>query len=486
MSVRALVASLLLSVANQAHATEVVWLGNAPEDQRARVAELDGYTGPLDALDFRSAGTRSSGLDDRAYAKLESALQEVRPYELKLDGELVIMADLQAPMDAITVIRGPEDRATLFRALAYQGFAVSRYFDTALGTDPEAEPWRVELDASYVERPWRDAAALDPSREVTPYEIAETPQRLAYSSVQDKVTGALPGGFRVEGLPAGALIRVDGRPADDTASTIRVPAGKHWIHVEQEGRVLQRWTVDLTPGGTEVLTLPLTEAVWQGFVRGLSPQSPVPDALLPHLEALGGEVWFARAGSKQPTVLRVTAQEVTEIELPKIRGSSGSAAADGLSVAGFIGTGWISSGDFYLGNLPDAPQTRATVNSLSVVPAVGLSYDRGLLRAGAGVDMAVTPGAFHYARYGESTTRLRPTPHLEVGTRYATVIAGWTFPHHPVTGLRAQLPLPKNLELRADGRIGFGGDRQRVDGSTYRIQPLYTAFLSIGYRWSPQ
>ena len=66
------------------------------------------------------------------------------------------MRDLQGPIDAISLVRGDEDRDALFAALAYQGFAVNRYFDTALADDPTAEPYRASWDGWVVERPWLD------------------------------------------------------------------------------------------------------------------------------------------------------------------------------------------------------------------------------------------------------------------------------------------------------------------------------------------
>ncbi|MEZ4321066.1 MAG: hypothetical protein R3F61_26540 [Myxococcota bacterium] len=478
------IALFALALALPAGAAEVVWLGPVTPEQKARVSALDGAGRVLDAWDVRAAGTDASAADDAAYARLTAALQEVRAYELKLDGELVIMADLQVPLDAISVVRSAEDRTALFRALTYQGFAVDRYFDASLASDPDAEPWRASLDSAVVERPWRDAAALDPKREVTPYEIAEAPQRVAYDRVREAVTGALPGGLRVEGVPEGALLRVDGEPRDDTASNLRVPPGRHYVHLERDGHILERWTVDLEPGSTEVLTVGLSDAVWQGFVRGLSPETPVPAELRPRLEALGGELWFAKSGPRDPVVFRVTPDRVEAVELPRER-TARDDDGSGLSITGFVGGGWLSSGDFFLQEYPNAPETRGTVNSATLVPALGAAFDLGLLRVGAGVDSAFTPGAFHYARYGTRQTRLRPFPHVEVGTKYASITAGYLFPYHPMAGVRGSLPLPAGLEVRAEARAGLGSERALQDGSPYQIQPIYTAFASIGYRWRP-
>lgn len=486
MPLRAILAPLAtLAIVLPASAAEVVWLGVAPADQRERVEAMPDYTGSVGAWAFRASGTALSPADDAAYARLASALEEVRPYELKLDGELVIMADLQVPIAAIDIVRTPDDRTALFRALAYQGFAVNRYFADALGSDDEAAPWRADVAGTLVEKPWRDAAALDPGREVTPYEIAEAPQRVAYEKVHETVGNALPGGLRVEGLPERALLYVDGEVRDDSASNVRVPPGRHFVHVEKEGHVLERWAVELEPAKTEMLAVDLTDEAWQGFARTVDVGSEVPEAIRKRVAARGGEVWFARAGAKDPVVLAVTEAGVTAVGVPRVKGSSGEPTNGGLSFAASVGGGWLSSGDFFLQEYPNAPETRGTVNSASIVPGVSAAYDIGLFRVGAGVDAAFTPGAFHYAKYGTSTTRLRPYPHVEVGTRYASVTAGWLFPHHPTGGLRAAVPLPAGFEIRGDARIGIGGDRTLESGDTYVIQPIYTAFASVGWRIRP-
>ena len=159
-------------------AGEVVWFGEPEPADRLTVSAEALPSGPeLDLTDLATASSRFGQTDRRALDDLEAALEEVRPYEARLDGELVIMRDLARPIEAVTVLRTEGDRDVLFKALAYQGFAVDRYFLQTLADDPEGEPFRVTVDGQVLERPWVDANALDPERSITAYDIAEAPQR---------------------------------------------------------------------------------------------------------------------------------------------------------------------------------------------------------------------------------------------------------------------------------------------------------------------
>jgi hypothetical protein len=468
-------------------AADLVVVGNLPPEARARIEAMDGTDTVVTGLAFRATGSDRTEDDDAAIAHLPETLAAVRPFELKLDGELVIMDDLEVAIADVQLLPNVDARGKLFEALVYQGFAVDRYFGGALDDD-EATSWRAELDGTLVVRPWRDAAALEPEREVTPYEIAEAPQRVAYGTLRDAVRNALPGGVRIEGVPERAIVYLDGEPIDAARGTLRVPPGRHFIHVQQaEGgttRVLARWTVDLAPASSETLAMDLPDEVWRAFVRGLDESSTVPEPIAERIDARGGVVRFARMVGGSPTVFEVTPDTVTRLEVgraPRAR-TAREVGADGVSLAFSAGAGWLNSDDFYLQAFDEAPRTRATVNSFALVPGVSADYDLGLFRAGLGVDMAVTTGPNHIARFGEQSTRLRPYPHLAVGVRYAQLTAGYLFPHHPTGGLRATIPIANGFELRADGRAGLGSTRTRADGTDAEIQPVYTVFGGVGWR----
>ena len=94
--------SLLLSVLvlpSAALAADVVWLTEPASDQHQRVAAQAGSSaGPLSAADLRGAATRETDDDGAAIDALRAAVDSVRAYETKLDGELLIMQELDGPI----------------------------------------------------------------------------------------------------------------------------------------------------------------------------------------------------------------------------------------------------------------------------------------------------------------------------------------------------------------------------------------------------
>lgn len=470
----------VILVLGSALAADLVWLDAPSPSDRARVAALPGVTGERSPDALRGAATDVRPSDDDAYRRLDETLVAVRAYESKLDGEVVIMDDLQTALDAITVVPEPSSRDVVFRALAYQGFAVQRYYADALGEDPSGEPWRAALGGEAAVRPWVDAVALIPDRDVTPYDIAEAPQRVAFGQVRTRVLDALPGGLRVTGLPKGAELVVDGSPRPSDGATLRVPPGRHYVHVRQGGAVMARWTVDLAPGATEALAFDDPSPAWDAFLAGLSEGSAVPGPVQQAVTAVGGEIWLARTGSKGPEVFRVTPTAVSAVELPKDAGAAPERG--GLSVSAGIWGGWLSSGDFYT-QAPDvAPRERSTVNAVTLVPNVGLDLDVGMLRVGAGFEMPWHPGEHHVALTGAARLAVRPTPHVWMGLPWIQGTVGYVFPYHPMVGGRAAVPLPAGLEARGEARVGLPSTRTRADDTTYDTLPLVSAGLGLAIR----
>lgn len=477
-------AALLL--AGTADAVEVVWLGPHGPDQAAWVAEQAGaQRAPLTPLDLRVAATAWSADDDAAYAALESALKEVRAFETRLDGELVIMRDLQRPIAAIGVVRDVRDRTRLHAALAYQGFAVDRYFEDTLATAPEAEPYRAWLGEQWVAKPWLDAVALAPDKDVTPYEIAEAPQRVAYNTVRDVARAALPGTLVPFDLPQGSRLIVDGSPAEPgSTGDVKVPPGRHLVHAELDGQIVARWDLRVGAGDEVALQFTLTDTVWRRFLRDVAERADVPEPLRPAIEALGGEVWLARVVQGQLEVLSMTPESIRRVELqqPTAPERSGGGGGGGLSVTAGVLTGWLGSHDFYLQDPANAPRTVGTVNSATLGLSLGADLDVGPLRLGAGVDAHLTPGAHHTANYGEASTRVRPHPHLAVGLRPVQATVGFLAPWHPTLGLRVTAPLVGPLELRGSAFAGLPRTLDRADLTTYTTGDLFAASAGVGLR----
>jgi hypothetical protein len=475
-------------------AAEVVWVGAADPAFEAQVLALAKPSrAPLSLNDLLGAdGDRR--LADRTGAEaLDRALQAVRAYESRLDGELVIMDDLERALGNVQVIANDADRERIFRALAYQGFAVHRFFEGTLASDPRAEPYRVVVNDLAWVRPWAQAIALDPSRELTPYDIAETPQRVAYAE-QSKTYGreVLPGTLVLNDggwAGQGGTFTIDGRP--DASSEIKLLPGRHWVHLTVGGRVMDLARVDVIAGKTTSFTPAQTAATWASWSSAVARgETPAPDAaVLDDVRALGGEVWFVVDGPKARKVLALSVdggwREVAVETGRSPRGSGGSEESGGLSLAAGLGVGWMYSGDFYTQNPGVAPHTVGTVNSAVLDLDLQAAYDAGPARVVVGLDTWLPPGEHHVALSGDGAWRLRPVPYIGSGIRYAQIHLGFAFPYHLSVGAAASVPVYGALEVQARAWYGLPGTLNRQNGSSYDLGALSTVQVGVGGRWRP-
>jgi len=466
-------------------AAEVVWLSPPDDMTRAFVAEQAGASlGALTSLDLRSAATAWTPADQAAYNTLDTVLQEVRTYETKFDGELVIMRDLAGPIAAIGVVRDETDRSKLYAALAYQGFAVNRYFDTALGEDDQAEPYRMDLNGLAIEKPWFDAVALDPDRSVTPYDIAEAPQRVQYGKVQEMVKNSLPASLAPAGLPEGSELVIDGRETEvGAAGNIKLVPGRHLIHVQTDDAILARWDLTLASGDSVDAEVPLTDAIWTGFLDGLAQDgASVPAELHASIDALGGEVWVGIPGDEL-AVYKVTTAGVEALELERPRNPNDPAPEGGFSFAVAGTTGWFYDGNFYRDN-PSAGANTGTVNSGALGLITEGVMDFGMLRIGAGMHTQFTLGSNHFSTYAADakTTRFRPYPHVLIGHRNVQATFGFQFPHHPAVGGNLIIPVGEPFELRGFSTLLIPLKKTRANGTEYAPWVAGSAGVSLGLR----
>ncbi|TVQ92704.1 MAG: hypothetical protein EA397_05985 [Deltaproteobacteria bacterium] len=445
-------AALLPSLA---WASEVVWVDPPKPGEVSEVASMARASGePRSVLDLRSARAGFSERDRAAWRRLDRTLEELRAFETQLDGELIIARDLAAPIAAISLVRSSGERAQLRRALAYQGFAVHRLSGGDL-SDPDAAPYAVELGDGAFLKPWADAAALDPDYTISAYDIAEAPERVAYAAHAQALKRVLPATLRVEDLPDGASLSLNGEPAKFSDSgLIRVLPGRHFLHLTVEGRIVERWVVEPEAGASLTVRAEHSEQVWTKTLRGLS-EGPTPELLREAVQAMGGEVWVAHREGGQLKVFKLGPDGVSEATLdPKGAEVDRGARAEGLFLRGAVGVGWMWSGDF-LASHPGAPATYGTVNAVMPELSAEISYRQGWLAFDAGASLWTPLGRHHTARTGTMELRPRPMPFVAVGLPWVQAFGGYLFPHHPMAGLRAELPLGElPLALRAEARIG--------------------------------
>jgi hypothetical protein len=477
----------MLLIAGAAAAAEVVWLSVPSDIERAAVAAAAGATGPaLSPLDLRAAATRWQAADTEALERLDGALRDARAFEARLDGELVILGDLADPIAAVGALRDDADRGRLYAALAYQGFAVDRYFADTLATDERAAVWRVDWSAHVAIRPWVDALALEPAREITAYEIAEAPQRTAYAAMQAIAAEWLPGTLVPEALPEGAVLVIDGRPTPlDAAGTAKVRPGRHLAHAEVVAEpgappiILARWDVEVAPAGRVPLVTALPDDAWNAWLGALADGGAVPAPIGDAVRALGGEVWLARGAGRDRAVWSVRPDRISAVTIERPRAAPQEAHRGPRLTAG-VGGGWWFDDGFWLQSPFDTPNTAQTVNAAAIQASVHARLPVGPARLAIGADLAVPLGADHVARVGSTDFRPRPQPWVGAGFAPAIATLGWIFPWHPAVGVIGAVPLPGPVELQPRVAVGLPRTLAR-EGAPYATGNLVSAGILVAF-----
>ncbi|HHO54356.1 MAG TPA: hypothetical protein ENK18_26665 [Deltaproteobacteria bacterium] len=450
-----------------------LWLHPPSSEDAARVALLTSGAEPITRLELRASAARITEADLQALRNLDGALQEARPYETELDGERVILELLEPAIRSVGVLRDDTDRSALFGTLAYQGFALSRFFGADLATDPAAEPWRTEILGVAVETPWLDAIALDPRRRITSYEIAEAPQRRAFTERRAQLVNTLPGLL----LPPKVddTLVVDGRPTTPGPSgTVAVLPGRHLIHLERRGLVIDRWDVRVASGERVVLQQPVPDPVLETFLGDLVDGAPIPPELEILLEAHGEPLWIAEPTDEGPKLFKIEGDTLVAVPIPR--------TPDPVPIVFSLGIlgGWLASDDFYLQDPTASEATYATVNAGLVGGYASAGLDLAPLRITLGLDLLVPTGETHIALTGSGSMRARPIPHLAAGLPWIQATAGLLFPYHPAVGGQLALPGPGPLKGRLSGWYAPGPERLRSDGSTWFGNPIASVSLGLG------
>lgn len=471
-------------------AAEVVWLEPPSEADAARVAAFAGAErGPLSPAAFRAVLTKRTKDDRSAIEGLVIARQAAKEHESVLDGELKILAGLEAPLQEITLLADADDREVVVSALLYQGFAVDRFWGSTLGEDPGAAPWRITIDDAVVERPWLDAYAIAPLRPPTARDISEAPQRDRFEELRSTLAKATRARVLAPDLPAGAVLVVDGQQTEvDDLTVLELVPGQHWFHVELNGHVVARHKVRLSPGQRFQVELPVPQEVWDDLLRHLrTGERRLPGAVRPAIEAMDGEVWFAEKLGDDIRAWKVTPEGAESVEISGAPPSLGGPGPIGnVSVAAWAGPVWLNSPDFR-DQLSDPPEGAGVVNAIA--PAVGLelAWDRDWLRYGLGIDLTLPLGEHHVALSAGGGYRLRPTPYLLLGHPLVQASFGFLAPYHLVGGVEGAVPLGKGpLEIRAHARWGRPPPMVRADGTTWEGRSVTTLGVGLGARLRPR
>lgn len=460
----------------------VVWLSDPPDPELApdltriprRVVAPDSSLSESDVL---------------ALARLEEELAAVRPLAQEFDGELEIMSRLQAAIDDVEVLRDAADRDLLYRALAFQGFAVRRYFQDQIATEPGAAPYRVVMGGMVEVRPWVDAVALDPERKPQVADIAEEPERRAFDESRARIKVAPQAIVVLAELPDQAVLKIDGRVAP-AGLRVRVTPGKHYLAIHDGEGIRGHNDVRMAPGGEFRMELPPSERDLVLLAVRLR-EKPSSLTLEDRIAAA-----FARLPPTAHLAVRTGDGSVLyriDEKLAILAGSTSSTEqgskttltlnfGDGVTIGTHASVGWLYDGQYVLENSA-APRTSATVNAITPLLGLDAQAAYGPAVFGVGIEAAFPTGPWHTLPVGAATWRVRPHLYATGGIPELQLTLGTLLPWHLAVGLRGQLPISTGVELRGAYVQGLGLALPRADGADdFIARPAHTLSLGIGTR----
>ncbi|MCP4806644.1 MAG: hypothetical protein GY913_29210 [Proteobacteria bacterium] len=466
---------LLAGLAQAADGGTVIWLGLEPDPTLIPQAT---------SLDVEALSPKQDfGPDDEAaIAELRTELEAVRPLVDEFDGELAIMSRLDAAISDVHVLRSDADRELLYDALIFQGFAVHRYFQDQLPTDPGAAPYRTELNGLVTVGAWVDAVALDPDRNPSEAVLPDDAQKVAFDEARAQIRLA-PRATVVGEMPPGASLSVDGHaPAGGTR--VKVAPGHHRVTVLLGDAVVARAEGEVAASGELIVTVGAMSEDVTALQPGLS-AGPDATAIPPGVGALlatvDGPVHLVVPGDRKgPFVYVVSGNAAT-----RLVEEEASAPTERFAVRVAGGAGWMYDGGWYIENFSDgAPSEKGTVNAVTPIVHAGLEVPVGPAALGAGLDVAIPQGEYATLPTGSSELRVRAHPHVAVGIPYLQATAGYMFPWHAAFGLRAHVPLGDTLEASASGVYGAGlSFEQEGNDEPFQAEDSLQAWVTLGGRF---
>ncbi|TNE84557.1 MAG: hypothetical protein EP330_29150 [Deltaproteobacteria bacterium] len=463
----------------------VVWLSEPPDPELA--PDLTRVPRQVVAPE---GGIRQEHID--ALENLRVELEAVRPLVHEFDGELEIMARLQAAIDDVEVLRDGNDRDLLYSALAFQGFAVRRYFQDQLATEPAAAPYRLVVGGTVEVRPWVDAVALDPERKPKPEDIAEEPELRAFDEARARVKVAPQATVVLAELPHSAALRIDGSIAP-AGLRVRVTPGKHYLAIVGEEGLRSHSDVRMAPGGEFRMELPPSERDLVLLAVKLR-EAPTTLTLESRIAAA-----FARLPPTAHVAVRTgdgsllyridenlairAASTGVEPSSATTRAPKVNMPGDGLEVGTHVALGWLYDPHYLLENANSAPHESSTVNAVAPVIGGRVSMHLGPGVFGGGLDLAFPSGAHHTLPVGVGTWRVRPHLYVSGGIPQLQLTLGALLPWHAAVGVRGELPLTETLGVQAGWIQGFGLALERPGGAEdFIARPAHTAFIGVRSR----
>lgn len=457
----------------------VVFLGMSPDPALYPTLKR------VNAQDLLASTELGEG-DIAALDRLASEFEAVRPLADEFDGELAIMSRLLSATDGVTALRDGADRDLLYQALVFQGFAVARYFQGDLATDPAAAAYRAELNGVMVPKAWLDAAALDPARPVDDNLLTEEAERLAFDAARAQVQVAPTGTLRIFGAPPGAMVVVDGGEPVSAALGVPIAPGRHWVRVEVEGATVARGSGRVASGGDWMVEVPAMSSDLDLLAAALSDGPPalaLQDRVVRTLSQADAQpLYLVVPGKRQPLLYKVQGSSATQV----VESGPGEQDAPFFSVHAAVGVGWMYDGDWFLSKPDRTPQTKAAVNAVLPVGTLAAELRPGPLALRVGVDLGMPVGEHTTLASGGSDLRLRAHPHLGIGVPAAQLTVGYLFPWHMGFGARAQIPVGDSFYLGAAGVYGYGLEQAQPDNpvtGAYQPENTLSVWSFLGTRF---
>lgn len=423
---------------------------------------------------------RYTAIDSHATRTLGEALLDVRPLMMKFDGEIEIMSRLEAAVSDVRVIRDLQERRLMYQGLAFEGFAVQRYFQDGLGTEPTAEPYRVVVGDTVEVRAWVDAVALDPYHEPTRADVSEEPELTAFKATRDRLLFSAPALLFVDSVPPGAEVVFDGQvQTTDPAAGFRVYPGRHHLTVSVGDVIVERDDFPIAAGELRHLTVPPSKKELDDLTAALGAgpdRVTLTDAMHRALLELPVPVRVAAPGPAGPLYFRLDGDELYRIDPDDSANAGRSIDADiriwagaaWLHDPGFVANAGATDG-FTTLNAGAAAAGAAAIWHLPLPkpdPVAAKSHPIDWV-AGIGADVIAPGGDVHALPVGDHHVRLRADPYLAFGVPYAQVSIGVLSPFYTAIGARASLPLTGSARLDAsfsEGLFAFRSDAPAGSG----------------------
>lgn len=239
----------------------VVWLATTvpPAENTAVVDKEVGVAKHIAWSEIALTPEPFTGADEQRATSLSSVLKEGVAQWDEFDAESGIARALAAAVEPIGVLRDAAERDALRTALLWEGAGITRAFPENLFTSlQDTQPFRTNVAGKSMVRPWVHAIALDPT-----YAFARTdfPDGQSFARVQamQSELALLPKArLKIDPLPPGATVVIDGVAVPEGQKEIELTAGHHYAHIESGGLVFDRMEFDAAPSDTIALTLPVS------------------------------------------------------------------------------------------------------------------------------------------------------------------------------------------------------------------------------------